>query len=64
MAGVEAEFNVQVKEIKRKELAALDDEFAKDVSEFATLEERKEDIRKKLLEAAENKAESEFREEL
>ena len=64
LAGVEAEFNVQVKEIKRKELAALDDEFAKDVSEFATLEELKEDIRKKLLEAAENKAESEFREEL
>ncbi|MGB3933841.1 MAG: trigger factor [bacterium] len=64
LAGVDAEFNVQVKEIKRKELAALDDEFAKDVSEFATLEELKEDIRKKLLEAAENKAESEFREEL
>lgn len=64
LAGVEAEFNVQVKEIKRKELAALDDEFAKDVSEFATLEELKEDIRKKLLEAAENKVESEFREEL
>ncbi|HHY36168.1 MAG TPA: trigger factor [Firmicutes bacterium] len=64
LAGVEAEFTVQVKEIKRKELAPLDDEFAKDVSKFSTLEELKEDIRKQLLEAAENKAESEFREEL
>ncbi|HHW91501.1 MAG TPA: trigger factor [Firmicutes bacterium] len=64
LAGVKAEFTVQVKEIKRKELAPLDDEFAKDVSQFSTLEELKEDIRKKLLETAENKAENKFREEL
>ena len=38
-AGREAVFTVDIKEIKRKQLAPLDDEFAKDVSEFDTLEE-------------------------
>lgn len=47
LAGKPAVFKVTVKEIKEKQLAALDDEFAKDVSEFDTLDELKADIRKK-----------------
>ncbi|GGK30471.1 trigger factor [Caldalkalibacillus thermarum] len=46
--GKEATFKVKVNEIKRKKLPELDDEFAKDVSEFDTLEEYKADLRKKL----------------
>ena len=45
-----------MKEIKLKELPALDDEFAKDVSEFDTLEQYKADLRQKLVEKAEHKA--------
>lgn len=47
LKGKPALFKVVVKEIKEKQLVDLDDEFAKDVSEFDTLEELKEDIRKK-----------------
>jgi trigger factor len=53
LAGKPALFKVKVNEIKMKELPALDDEFAKDVSEFDTLEEYKEDLKKKLMERAE-----------
>ncbi|RUT40680.1 trigger factor [Paenibacillus anaericanus] len=49
LANKEAVFAVKVHEIKRKQLPALDDEFAKDVSEFDTLEEYKEDLKKQLL---------------
>ena len=45
--------SVTVKEIKAKELPALDDDFAQDVSEFNTLEEYKADVRKKLEEKKE-----------
>ncbi|WP_223068235.1 trigger factor [Paenibacillus caui] len=48
LAGKEAVFKVKVHEIKRKQLPELDDEFAKDVSEFDTLEEYKEDLKKEL----------------
>ena len=48
LAGRAAVFKCTVKEIKEKELPELDDEFASEVSEFDTLEEYKEDIRKKL----------------
>jgi len=54
LKGKEATFRVKVRDIKRKRLPELDDEFAKDVSEFETLEELKEQIRKDL---AERKAE-------
>jgi trigger factor len=60
LAGKAALFKVNVKEIKIKELPVLDDEFAKDVSEFDTLDEYKEDLRKKLVEAAEHKAKHEL----
>lgn len=53
LAGKEATFKVKVNEIKRKNLPALDDEFAKDVSEFDTLDELKADIKNKLEKKAE-----------
>jgi trigger factor len=49
LAGKPALFKVEIKDIKFKELPTLDDEFAKDVSEFDTLEEYKADIKSKLL---------------
>ncbi|HHY41810.1 MAG TPA: trigger factor [Thermoanaerobacterales bacterium] len=48
LAGKKAVFNVTLKELKTKELLPLDDDFAKDVSEFETLDELKQDIKKKL----------------
>lgn len=48
LAGKQAVFKVKIHEIKRKQLPALDDEFAKDVSEFETLDEYKEDLNKQL----------------
>ncbi|MDO5331777.1 MAG: trigger factor, partial [Bacillota bacterium] len=53
LAGKEAVFKCKVHEIKREELPALDDEFAKDASDFDTLEELKADQKKKLEESAE-----------
>lgn len=49
LANKQAIFKVKVHEIKRKQLPELDDEFAKDVSEFDTLDEYKEDLKKELL---------------
>lgn len=48
VAGKKAEFKVLVKEVKQKSLPDLNDDFAKDVSEFDTLDELKKDIRDKL----------------
>ena len=48
LKGKDAVFNVKIHEIKAKELPEMDDEFAKDVSEFDTLEELKADTRKVL----------------
>ena len=56
LAGKPAVFKVKIHEIKMTELPTLDDEFAKDVSEFDTLAEYKEDLRKELLKKAEEKA--------
>ncbi|HHW00568.1 MAG TPA: trigger factor [Clostridiaceae bacterium] len=64
LAGKPTLFKVKVKEIKFKELPVVDDEFAKDVSEFETLEEYKADLRKKLTEAAEHKAKHETEEKV
>ena len=60
MAGKDANFHVKLNSIKVKELPKLDDEFAKDVSEFDTLEELKEDIKKRLTEENNHKAEHEM----
>ncbi len=48
LAGKDATFKVKLHEIKKKELPALDDEFAKDSSEFDTLEELKKSIKERL----------------
>ena len=56
LAGKAAVFAVDIKEVKTKELPALDDEFASEVSEFDTLEEYKADLRKKLEESKKESA--------
>lgn len=50
LAGADAKFKVTIHDIKKKELPELDDELAKDISEFDTLEELKEDIKGKISE--------------
>ena len=62
LKGRDAEFEVTVNEVKRKELPELDDDFASDAAGFDTLEELREDIASKLREADENRVEAEFRE--
>ncbi len=57
LAGKEAVFKVKLHEIKVKELPAVDDEFAKDVSEFDTLKELKADLKKKATERKKKAAE-------
>lgn len=56
LAGKETTFKVQLNEIKAKELPVLDDEFAKDVSEFDTLEEYKASLKEKVKETKEVQA--------
>ncbi len=56
LAGKPATFKVKINEIKAKELPELDDEFAQDVSEFDTLVEYKESLKKNLEEKKENEA--------
>ena len=62
LAGKPAVFKVKLHEIKKKELPKMDDEFAKDVSEFDTLEELKNSIKEKMQKANEQKAEYETEE--
>ncbi|MCM3593226.1 trigger factor [Brevibacillus borstelensis] len=64
LAGKEAVFKVKLNSLKRKNLPALDDEFAKDVSEFDTLDELKADSKKKLEEKAAQDKEQYVREQL
>lgn len=56
LKGQSALFRVKINSIKEKQLPELDDEFAKDVSEFDTFAEYREDVRKNLLESAEKTA--------
>jgi len=62
LAGKEAQFAVTVKEVKRKDLPELDDDFASDAAGFDTLAELREDVAAKLREADETRVEAEFRE--
>lgn len=59
LAGQDAVFKIKLHEIKAKELPELDDDFVKDTTEFDTVDELKADIKKKLEEAEEKKADSE-----
>jgi len=61
LAGQDAVFAVTVKEVREKKQPELDDDFASEASEFDTVEELKEDIGKKMSEAAETRAEQDFR---
>jgi trigger factor len=54
-------FHVHVKEIKTRDLPPLDDEFAKEASEFETLDELRSAVREQLEEAAERRVDGEFR---
>lgn len=57
LAGKHALFKVKVNEIKVKEVPVIDDEFAKDVSEFDTLEAYKKDLKEKMTHEAQHLAE-------
>lgn len=59
LAGKEAVFACTIKAVKVKELPALDDDFAKDISEFDTLADYKADLKKQLTHEAEHEAEHE-----
>ena len=59
LAGKDAVFKVTIKEVQEKEMPELDDEFAKDVSEFDTLEELKNDLKEKQEKTKKQKAETE-----
>ena len=60
LAGKDAVFKVTLHEIKKKEMPKIDDEFAKDVSEFDTLKELKADTEKKLQEEQDTKSKNEL----
>ncbi|KAF5039965.1 Trigger factor [anaerobic digester metagenome] len=64
LAGKPAVFKVKLNALKARELPEVDDEFAKDISEFDTIGAYKEDIRKRLTESAESKAEAEVENKL
>lgn len=64
LAGKPAVFKVKLHEIKTRQLPAIDDEFVKDVSEFDTLDQLKEDITKKLQEQYDKSADTEVENQL
>ena len=61
LAGKPVVFNVKVNDVKVKEVPALDDEFAKDTTEFETLAELRADVRAKLEEQSKSNAEAEMK---
>ena len=64
LAGKEAIFKCKVHEVKFEELPELDDEFAKDVSEFDTLAELRDDARARILESAKLQCENEAKDKV
>ena len=62
LAGKEAVFTTKINDIKRKELPELNDDFAKEAGDADTLAEMKQNLREKMVEAAQKKDESAFRE--
>lgn len=62
LAGKDAVFKIKLHEIKKKEMPEIDDEFAKDVSEFETLKELKESIKERLQKSNDSKAKYELQE--
>ena len=64
LAGQEAKFVVDIKEIKQKVKPELDDEFAKEVSDFDTIDEFKQDIREKIEDREKQQVENKFMNDL
>lgn len=64
LAGKDAVFKCKINEIKTKELPELDDEFAKDVSEFDTLDELKADLKKQISDRKEANAKTDYENQL
>ncbi len=64
LAGKAVVFKVKVHEVKEKEVPAMDDEFAKDVSEFDTLKDLKADLKKKITEERQKDADRAFEDAL
>ncbi|MEG1848951.1 MAG: trigger factor [Oscillospiraceae bacterium] len=64
LAGKAATFKVRLNELKEKQLPELDDEFAKDISEFDTLDAYKTDLREKLAKQYAEQADAEFENQL
>ena len=62
LAGRPAQFAISVKEVRERALPELNDELASEVSEFDTLDELREDIRRRIAEQEERTVEAEFRE--
>jgi trigger factor len=62
LAGKEASFQLTVKEVREKELPELDDEFAAEASEFETLAELSDEVRRRIAAALADRVEGDFRE--
>jgi len=62
LAGKQASFTVTVKEVREKKLPELNDEFATEASEFETLAELRDELRRRIAAALESRIEAEFRE--
>ncbi|MDR0469806.1 MAG: trigger factor [Peptococcaceae bacterium] len=60
LAGKDAVFEVSVKDVQHRILSDLDDDFAKDVSEFDTMEELRKDMEEKLAKEAQDRSQSDF----
>lgn len=58
LAGKETEFKIKLHEIKKRELPEVDDEFIKDVSEFETVEEYRNDVKEKLAKSRKEEADN------
>lgn len=64
LKGKEAVFECKINAVKKKELPKVDDDFVKEISEFDTLAEYKEDVKNKLVKDAEARADREYEEAL
>lgn len=64
LAGKTLDFTATVVAVREKELPDLDDEFAKDFGEYETIQEMRDEVRERLVEQAENQADSKLRESL
>jgi len=64
LAGKDVEFDVSINEVKRKVMPELDDDLAKEVGDYSTLEELRNSIRERLVDRAKNQAEQQQRQQV